>query len=125
MDYRSPVLEAKTAKRIQSLVEAWNESSEAFARESLSVLEGHIPSSAEDLTHDSLLAAGPNGSYQSSWMTQFSMLFSRSFAQAKRNKFALGIKTFTSLFFALVLGGIYSDSGRHGHSQKAVQNFIG
>jgi ABC-type multidrug transport system permease subunit len=42
----------------------------------------------------------------------------RSIKQSSRNTFALKIKIFTNIFFALVLGGIYSDS-------KSVQDIIG
>ena len=64
-------------------------------------------------------------SYQSTWTTQFSMLFVRSLKQSWRNKFALGVKTFTFAAIALVFGGIYSRKNTNPPGQSAVQNFVG
>jgi len=49
-------------------------------------------------------------------------LMYRAWLQNVRNTFALKIKIFTNIFFALVLGGIYSN---HNMTQKAIQDKIG
>jgi len=55
-----------------------------------------------------LPSLGPSLGYQSSWPMQFWMVFLRGLKQNKRNKFALAVKVLSNVFFALVLGAIYS-----------------
>ena len=57
-----------------------------------------------------------------SWIDQLWMLTRRSFLEISRNKMAIVVKFVFSIFFALVLGAVYSEID---YSQKAIQDRVG
>ena len=105
-DYRSKELEKESLGRIDTLSREWSTTSASstsdpesgdFARTSLSTSPFSLSMS--------------EFSIQSSWPRQFSLCFSRNVTTLSRNKTATMGKVFGGIFFGIVLGAIYSDSG--------------
>lgn len=124
MDVRTETLEEETKARIKVL-------GDLFASEEKKTgLDGNV--SAADATKanahsDSLLAlqdaiaTSSTFTYPTSFLTQFILLAQRSAKQRLRDKTMLAIPFFISVFFGLVLGLVYYQTGKN-LSQAAIQD---
>lgn len=101
VNYTSTELLINSRERLNYLVEKW--------RENIVVKTGYH-------SMESYLIFDDNNNKNSLSLIKY--LGWRSIKQSSRNTFALKIKIFTNIFFALVLGGIYSNS-------NSVQDIIG
>lgn len=131
-DFRNEALEQTSLERIDRLATAWS-----------NVPGGTIESTPSDVAQgtpapgipDKAAGAGAGvgagvgaelasftQGYHSSWGRQFSLIFWRSCVNTWRDKGALIGKVVSSMFFALFLGGIYSNIT---YDQKSIQDRIG
>jgi ATP-binding cassette subfamily G (WHITE) protein 2 len=108
-DYRSKDLENTSLARIKDLSSAWASNPKASTG-GLNVEEGNAA------------PIGRNFKIQSSWFRQFELCFTRAFTTLKRSKVATLGKVFGGIFFGLVLGALYSESG---YNQKSIQDRTG
>ena len=111
-DYRSKELEKASLGRIDVLSREWS----IYASASPD-LESRASLSSEPFSLSS-----SNFAIQSSWPRQFSLCFKRNVTTLSRNKTATYGKVFGGIFFGVVLGAIYSDSG---YNQKSIQDRVG
>jgi len=121
VDYRSHEAEVTTKRRIHSMADTWDK---AAAEQMKSIEDAKKnKSNSKPQAKDEDSEDGEGGWVgQRSWMDQFLMLTRRSFLELSRNKAAIMIKFVFSIFFALVLGGVYSEID---YSQKSIQDRIG
>eukprot|EP00301_Raphidiophrys_heterophryoidea_P000122 c10063_g1_i1.p1 GENE.c10063_g1_i1~~c10063_g1_i1.p1 ORF type:complete len:733 (+),score=201.68 c10063_g1_i1:101-2200(+) len=150
-DYRSPEQEAESKLRISKLIELWRKNNpsqplQAKPKRTTSmrtsvgnILQRHTsksatPNKAGAQTSQAATNAETNSAdgsadgvdehtgYLSSWGKQFMLCFWRSFINAKRNKIALIMKAVINIFFALLVGAIYSNTS---YNQKSIQDRVG
>lgn len=102
IDYRTPAALGESSKRVKALAEAF-ETHRASNDAQLKI---------EDANSDVSMGKEAHGCwpYESSWFRQFYLLYARSLKQTLRDRIALGIRFFTTLLFALILGGVYSET---------------
>lgn len=105
-DYRSKELETTSLKRIADLGANWDKVSGSVQR---------------TLSSDGFPEITDSG-IQSSWLRQFYLCFYRSFITTSRDKAATYGKVIISIFFGLILGGLYSETG---YNQKSIQDRVG
>ena len=115
-DNRSPEAEQATTNRIRHIVDTWRSAYEQGLAAKEGVSDADLAGTKEIL---------PIGNTTMSWdryRANVVLLSWRAFAEQSRDYFAFGLKTFFSIFFALVIGGIYSNIG---NSQQSIQNRYG
>ncbi len=115
-DNRSPELEEASASRIKRLGDVWLERGSAL-------MESR-KSSRDDLTklvetvHGEVRAVGTSGDFKKAFKN-LQMLCWRAFAEQSRDVGTFVFKLVLTVFFALILGGIYSNIG---YTQTSIQN---
>lgn len=97
--------------RVKDLAAAWVSSPKSGS--SPDVEEGAIAHPAPE---------GKTFKIQSSWFRQFQLCFRRAFITLKRSKMATIGKVVGGIFFGLILGALYSESG---YNQKSIQDRTG
>jgi ATP-binding cassette subfamily G (WHITE) protein 2 len=113
-DNRSEELDNDSKARIDQIVSHWNNNSLSLTKSAKeNILEGKILPEIKPIgTENSLLKT----------LLNFKLLCWRSFTEARRDVATIRLRFFQSIFFALIFGGLYSNSG---NGQKAVQNRSG
>jgi ABC-type multidrug transport system ATPase subunit/ABC-type multidrug transport system permease subunit len=124
VDYRSHEAEVATKRRIHSMADSWDQIVNEQMEEEKKRREEKKSSSSKNAENEKESEDGDEGGWVShrSWFDQFFMLTRRSFLEISRNKAANIIKFTFSIFFALVLGSVYSEIN---YSQKSIQDRIG
>jgi len=112
-DYRSPEAEAETTNRIETIGDKWQENKHRFRATSLSGLE---------VADINTLKVAEGSMDLMRIFTNYKMLSWRSWSEQYRDLATIKIKLIMTSFFALIIGGIYSDAG---YSQKAINNRVG
>lgn len=115
-DNRSSESEEETKNRIRFVGDSWLEYEQTKANEKKNEKE----SNGEELQVEfkSVKAIGTEFSWIKTFRN-FMLLCWRSWTEQSRNIPAIMTKFFSSIFFALIIGGIYSNIG---HSQQSIQN---
>jgi ABC-type multidrug transport system ATPase subunit len=112
-DSRTPELEAEADARITSLADAW-------ADQERSIIDAMgPPKSSVDI---SAMRASAMNTDCARVSRNFKLLCWRSSAEQTREIPTIMVKLFVTCFFALIIGGIYSNVGL---SQKSISNRIG
>lgn len=131
-DFRNKELEHSSLERVARLAEFWGKvpggtmierspSTDSNSTDAFAV--GGAPGVVlPDASARTELVASTHGSYHSSWTRQFRLIFWRSCVNAWRDRSALVGKIVSSMFFALFLGGVYSNIS---YDQKSIQDRIG
>jgi hypothetical protein len=112
-DYRSPEAEKETINRIKTIGDKWEENSARFRSSSLS---------GGDVADIDTLKVAENTMDLARIFTNYKMLSWRSWSEQYRDLATLKIKLTMTSFFALIIGGIYSNAG---YTQKAISNRVG
>eukprot|EP01038_Epipyxis_sp_PR26KG_P006015 gene6015-8285_t len=113
-DNRTPESQESTSNRISYIGDSWLTSDE------LKALEVEVESKKYPAVDD-VKMIGTEKSFKKLTRNTL-LLFWRTMMEQWRNIPALMIKMILTLFFALIIGGIYSNIG---HSQRSIQNRIG
>ena len=125
LDTRSPQLEEESVARRDRLAAAWrsDETLSAPLREKvMTVMRTRKGASSEEYRTGAARREEEGAlAYALLWLTQFRLLYWRSFVQTTRNKAALMIKVGTSVFIAGLLGMLYSNME---YNQKSQQDRI-
>ena len=116
-DSRTIELDKETNDRIQFLSNSWN------IYETNNLLNSIITKTElkDTISISQIKSIGTELSFLK-LRNNFILLCWRSWTEQSRDIFTIGLKLFFSCFFALLLGGIYSNIG---HSQKSIQNRAG
>jgi len=104
-DYRTKELESSSLARIENLSSTWASQPAA----SLALATSVFPELKDD-------------GIQSAWLRQFQLCYWRAFLTTSRDKMATVGKVVVSIFFGLILGALYSETG---YDQKSIQDRVG
>lgn len=123
-DFRNEALEQSSLERIDSLATSWsNVPGGTIESVPSGVAQGTpAPGVPDEAAGEGAELAASTQGYHSSWGRQFALIFWRSCVNTWRDKGALIGKIVSSMFFALFLGGIYSNVS---YDQKSIQDRIG
>ncbi len=117
-DNRSPESETESRNRIEHITRCWV--TEYDNRKSLS-----ITNESSNIGSDLALHVKSIGEGQKSMnkrIKNLGVLAWRAFSEQRRDTFTLRIKIILTIFFAFIIGGIYSNIG---YSQASIQNRFG
>jgi hypothetical protein len=116
-DNRSPEVEVAAKNRIRILAQLWKSAPSVAAARGGTV--GASDNGTGKLHFNSVQMIGNSANSFEGMFRNFVLLCWRSFSEQSRNRGALIAKVVFSIFFGLVIGGIYSNVG---NSQESIQN---
>eukprot|EP01041_Mallomonas_annulata_P000999 gene999-1965_t len=111
-DNRNEELDKESSNRILQLAKHWENENEIMK----------MSENSREISTEAIRLVGDSEFSISRELRKFSLLCWRTWNEVSRNIFAFELKMFFSIFFALIIGGIYSSTG---NNQKSIQNRIG